>query len=159
MSCSQRHRGGAPVGYITELTGPEAASVIYLRLWCEGGSRKQEIFGDFASVFDEQQADRLTQTFGELCRMCVQHGRRPLIRHSVQCKCLGGDEACFANFISYAADGEREDALLMATLMVRPDMAPLLTSLATEIGLAFKQMRLAAPSAVPTPTHQHATIH
>jgi len=159
MRCEANKRGGAPVGHLSELTGAEAASVIYLRLWCEGGSKRQGIHSDFASVFGNVRADHLNQTFGELCRLCVQHGRRPLMRHAVQCGCLGGDEACFANFVAYAAEGEREDALLMATLMVRPDMAPLLTSLATEVGLALKQMRLAAPSAPQRHTYQHATIH
>ena len=159
MTGTRRHRGGAPVGYLSELTGAEAASVIYLRLWSESDERNDDIRNDFASVFGSAQAQRLTDTFGELCRMCVTHGRRPLMRHSVQCRCLGGDEACFANFVAYASEGEREDALLMATLMVRPDIAPLLTSLATDIGLALKQMKLSAPLSIMKQEIHHATIH
>jgi hypothetical protein len=67
------------------------------------------------------------------------------MRHSLQCKYLGADESCFANFIATAATGEREDALLIATLLVRPDMAPLIASLANYVGLAFKKMHLGAP--------------
>ena len=44
------------------------------------------------------------------------------MRHSIECRCLGGDEACFANLVATAAEGEREDALLMATLMVEPSV-------------------------------------
>lgn len=67
------------------------------------------------------------------------------MRHALHCKCLGADEACFANFIATAATGEREDAMLIATLIVRADVAPLIASLAAEVGLAFRQMQLAAP--------------
>ena len=56
------------------------------------------------------------------------------MRHSVTCKCLGSDESCFANFIATATDGQREDAMLIATLLVRADMAPLVASLAADFG-------------------------
>ncbi|MGY9038053.1 MAG: hypothetical protein ACKVLA_09570, partial [Rhodobacterales bacterium] len=84
-------------------------------------------------------------TFEQLCSLCARFGRRPLMRHSVTCKCLGADESCFANFISTATEGQREDAMLIATLLVRADMAPLVASLAADFGLALKRMHLSAP--------------
>ncbi len=38
--------------------------------------------------------------------------------------------------------------MLIATLLVRADMAPLVASLAADFGLALKRMRLSAPSEV-----------
>tara|TARA_B110000879_G_C11001584_1_gene443263 strand:- start:8 stop:481 length:474 start_codon:yes stop_codon:yes gene_type:complete len=145
MIDAQQNRGGAPVGFITELDSIEAASVIYLRLWCDGPDAQAQVWNDFASGLGPDQGRKAVQSFEELCRLCARHGRRPLMRHSVQCKCLGADESCFANFIATAADGEREDALLIATLLVRPDVAPLITSHATNFGLALKRMNLASP--------------
>ncbi len=82
------------------------------------------------------------------------------MRHSVQCKCLGADEACFANFIATAATGEREDAMLIATLLVRPDVAPLIVSLAADVGLAFMRMCLSAPREMAAPSHEtQKTLH
>lgn len=85
------------------------------------------------------------------------------MRHSVQCKCLGADESCFANFIATAATGDRDDAMLIATLLVRPDVAPLITALATDFGLALVRMNLAAPKdMVRSPEHtppQPITLH
>lgn len=161
MSVPQTNRGGAPVGFIHELEAMEAASVIYLRLWSEGPESRANVRRDFASILGLVQGGKTFQTFEQLCKLCAEHRRRPLMRHSVQCQCLGGDEACFANFVSTAATGEREDALMIATLLVRPDMAPLITSLAAEFGLALKRMKLCAPrdirgqrvsSASPRPT-------
>ena len=145
MIDAQQNRGGAPVGFITELDSIEAASVIYLRLWCDGPDAQAQVWNDFASGLGPDQGRNAVQSFEELCRLCARHGRRPLMRHSVQCKCLGADESCFANFIATAVDGEREDALLIATLLVRPDVAPLITSHATNFGLALKRMNLASP--------------
>jgi len=151
MSQSSYVRGGAPVGFITELGGVEAASVIYLRLWSDGPDAQAQVWNDFASGLGQDQGRRAVQSFEELCSICARHGRRPLMRHSVKCRCLGADESCFANFVAAAASGAHEDALLMATLLVRPDVAPLIASLAADFGLALKRMRLKAPAEKSTP--------
>lgn len=153
MSCSndkraQEKRGSAPVGLIAELDGIEAASVIYLRLWCDGPEAQASVWNDFASSLGADRGRRALKSFEDLCSLCTKHGRRPLMRHSVHCKCLGSDESCFANFIAAAATGDREDAMLIATLLVRPDAAPLITALATDFGLALMRMKHVAPKDV-----------
>ncbi len=160
MSIAQDKRGSAPVGFITELDGIEAASVIYLRLWCDGPEARETVLSDFATSLGTVQGRRTMKAFEDLCGLCAKYGRRPLMRHSVQCKCLGSDESCFANFIATAATGEREDAMLIATLLVRPDVAPLITALATDFGHALMRMKLAAPKDMgeaETSTHSHST--
>ena len=82
--------------------------------------------------------------FETLSALCAQYGRRPLMRHGLDCKCVGADESCFANFIGYASEGAREDAMLMATNLVRPDMALVLVGLAEEFGFALKHMAIKA---------------
>ncbi len=159
MTDAQKNRGGAPVGFITELDALEAASVIYLRLWCDGPDAQSLVRNDFTSGLGPDQGRNAVQSFEELCSLCARNGRRPLMRHSVQCKCIGADESCFANFIATAVDGEREDALLIATLLVRPDVAPLIASLATNFGLALKRMHLAAPRDMTTSHPSTQTLH
>ena len=51
------------------------------------------------------------------------HARRPLLGHAPDCPCAGADECVFARFVALAAEGAREDAVLMAALMVRADLA------------------------------------
>jgi hypothetical protein len=159
MTVAQHNRGGAPVGFITELDSIEAASVIYLRLWCDGPDAQSQVCSDFTNGLGTEQGRKAFQAFEELCVLCARHGRRPLMRHSVQCKCIGADESCFANFIATATEGEREDALLIATLLVRPDVAPLIASLATNFGLALKRMHIAAPRDLATTNTSLQTLH
>jgi hypothetical protein len=130
---------------VTDLNGIEAASVIYLRLWCDGPDARARVWNDLATSLGTERGRCAVASFEDLCGLCTKHGRRPLMRHSVQCKCVGADEACFANFIAAAAAGEREDAMLIATLLVRADVAPSLTALATDFGLALMRMNLSAP--------------
>lgn len=160
MSVGTHHHGGTPVGFVAELGVVEAASVIYLRLWCDGPEAQAQVSKDFVFELGAERGQRALESFEGLCALCARYGRRPLMRHSVHCKCLGADESCFANFIATATAGEREDALLIATLLVRPDVAPLVTSLAADVGLAFKRMRLRAPKHVVTPNYPiQLTIH
>ncbi len=149
MNAIPRHRGGAPVGYVAELGPIEAGAVLYLRLWCDGPDAQAQVKRDFAIALGAETAEKAVNSLASLCDLCVRHGRRPLMRHHVACKCLGADESCFANFIGYAGDGDREDALLIATTMVRPDVAPLLVGLAQDVSFALR--RMAGKAAAPTP--------
>lgn len=132
--------GGAPVGYLTELGGVEAGAVRCLRLWCEGPDGKTEVWRGLAAALGPDRGRATLCAFEGLLGLLVDHGRRPLMRHDVGCKCLGADEATFANFVSAAASGQREDAMLMAMLLVRPDMSLPLTHLAQTFGLSLHRI-------------------
>jgi hypothetical protein len=151
MTKPTSHRGGAPVGYVTELGPVEAGAVLYLRLWCDGPEAQTQVINDFSTALGRQGGEQAVKSFGTLCDLCVRHGRRPLMRHHVTCKCLGADESCFANFIGYASEGEREDALLIATTIVSPNMAPTLVGLAQDFGLALRKMAIKAEQHIKTP--------
>lgn len=159
MSVRTPNRGAAAVGFITELDSIEAASVIYLRLWSNGADAQEQVREDFVTALGQHQGEKTMQSFDNICNLCATHGRRPLMRHSVQCKCVGADESCFANFIATATEGAREDAMLIATLLVRPDVAPLLASCAFDFGLALKRMRLGAPRDYAAVLSQPKTLH
>lgn len=146
MISQHEKRGGAAIGLLADLDGIAGAAVVYLRMWCDGATAQRDLHSDFVSALGTEQGGKATGSLQQLCDLCARYGRRPLMRHSRQCKCIGSDEACFANFIATAVEGEREDAMLIATLFVRPDVAPLVASLATEFGLALKRMSVSGPA-------------
>ncbi|WP_109464126.1 hypothetical protein [Albibacillus kandeliae] len=145
-------RGGAPVGHLTELDPVEAGAVMYLRLWNDGPAAQARVEHDFRRCLGASDGHRALMALADLCSLCARHCRRPILRHDVRCRCLGSDEACFANFVAAAATGDHKDAMLIATLLVRADMAPSLTGLAATLGHAL--MRIAV-SDVPA----GATVH
>ncbi|MEM6578487.1 MAG: hypothetical protein AAF678_08345 [Pseudomonadota bacterium] len=134
------HRGGAPVGHIAHLDPIEAGAVMYLRLWSEGPYAQCQMREDFTAALGAEQARVAVKSFVALCDMMALHGRRPLMRHQVTCRCLGADESWFANFIGYASEGEREDALLISMMIVKPNVAPVLAGLAEEFGMALRSL-------------------
>jgi hypothetical protein len=160
MNAMTPHRGSAPVGFVSELGPVEAGAVIYLRLWCDGPDAQAQVWNDFATALGPEKGRKVLKSFEALCDLCARHGRRPLVRHQVMCKCLGADESCFANFVAYASEGEREDALFIATTIVRPDMAPVLVDVAQEFGLALRQMAIKASRPIANHTRpENTTVH
>ena len=69
------------------------------------------------------------------------HARRPLMRHAPGCPCAGADECVFARFVALAAEGAREDAILIAALIVRTDIALTLAIRAETVGLRLMRGR------------------
>jgi hypothetical protein len=63
--------------------------------------------------------------------------------HDIACPCVGGDEYALARFVALAAEGDREDAVLLAALLVRADVALCLAPLAEEVGLRVGRIGLA----------------
>ncbi|HMQ92825.1 MAG TPA: hypothetical protein PKA33_10500 [Amaricoccus sp.] len=151
MNAIRPPRGGATVGHVAELDAVAAGAVICLRRWCDGPAAQAQMREDFARALGPEAGGSAMRAFEELCDLCARHGRRPLMRHHVACKCIGADEACFANFVALASEGDREDAMLIATILVRADIAMCLLARAEAFGLALKRMSLRARPAQPPP--------
>ena len=131
-------RGGAPVGYLEEFGGLEASAILYMRQWCAGGSSLERVREDFIALLGPKRGEAALLQLGSLIGNIYEHGRRPMMRHQETCRCVGGDEAAFANMIASAVEQDREDAMLLATLFMRADMAMLTVALAQEFGLSLK---------------------
>ena len=127
--------GDAPVGHLDALPALEGLSVRALRRWCDGGA--EALASDLSGSLGDR-GEGAARAFDALCRHCLSGCRRPLMRHGGGCPCLGADEAAFARLVLTATDGEREDALMLAFCMVRPDLAPGLVHLAQMAGLALR---------------------
>lgn len=135
MTDSTPCRGAAPVGQIADLPAHEAAAVMALRRWSgsptvnRGAGREAEFF------------------LGQIFETLQHFGRRSLMRHHVGCNCLGADEACFAQLIGSANDGDREDTMMIACLLVRADAAPIVADLAQMAALHLRREGASAQDA------------
>lgn len=132
-----RHPGAAAVGRISELPPLERQVIRCLRFWCAGPTGHGALGRELAQRLGEPEAERVTDRLGELLHVTASHARRPLMSHSLDCPCAGGDECVFARFVSLAAEGAREEAVLMASLIVRADLALCLAQLAEDVGLGL----------------------
>src|SRR6185436_12085878 len=111
-----------------------------------GPDGPDEVHREIAGRLGERSADLVVEELGELLRLVAGHARRPLLGHAPECPCAGGDECVFARFVALAAEGAREEATLMAALLVRPDVALCLAGRAEMVGLGL--MRQMTPRMV-----------
>lgn len=145
-------RGAAPVGRVVGLGPLEAAAVSCFRLWCDSPAARRKVRDDLSQIPGPMAGDAVLHAIEEFCCLCARHGRLALARHDPACQCRGAEEACLANLVALATEGEREDALLIATLLVRPDASRHLIAAAQVLGLALLRMSLKA-------TRHAATAH
>ncbi|MCB1336961.1 MAG: hypothetical protein KDK10_05735 [Maritimibacter sp.] len=141
-------RGAMPVGHIDDFSPLEAAAVVCLRL-CGAAAgcphRRQ-----FEADLGRHGGFAALAAAGRLSDLCEVYGRRALMRHHVSCRHVGADEACLARLVDAAARGERDDAMLIATLIVRADVAAGLVCEAEQAAAALARIAGGPP---PGPLH------
>jgi len=159
-SSSHSHRGGAPVGVLTELPPVELAAIIYLRLWFSGNQAK--VWSDFGKKLGNSEAHAAMASFENLMNAVQYNTRRPLMRHNPTCNCFGGDECAFAQLIAAAASGDEHDAMTFALHLFEGVQAQCVMGTAAMCGLAFSSMAAetttTSRSADKMPTHPMPTI-
>jgi hypothetical protein len=143
-------RGGAPVGMLAELPVVEMGAILFLRMWCEGAASRALLADDFSLAFGTPRADAELERLSGLIGTVLQGGRRPLMRHGVDCPCFGGDESAFATMVACAVAGDREDATVFALALMSPAAAFSAVQAAGPVGLAIlglaRRLRGLAPS-------------
>lgn len=138
-------RGGAAVGVLGRLDRWEANLILNLRLWFDGPNGKAQVWNDYARQFRNPAAQYEMQTFEALLATLVEHSIRPLVRHSVECACIGADESVFLNLVRTASDGHLNDAALIATLIAGPSQAEAIAFLAGQVGEGARQLEQITP--------------
>lgn len=150
MNQARLNRGGAAVARLSDLSALESTAILCLRSWSSGPEAQSRLRAQFEAQFAPETGQRVLHALGSLCELCHRHGRRPLARHHTECVCAGADECCFATLIASATEGDREDAAMIACLMVRADVAMSAAELARDFGIALKRLSGTAPL---RPTH------
>jgi hypothetical protein len=137
------YRGGAPVGYLSELNQLEQNAILFLRYWSQSAKVDHNLQDKFWSEMTYElgitKTRQAAEAFDEIFTLCVKYSRRPIMKHDLECKCIGGDESCFANIIGFAEEGEYEDALLLAANLVAPKFASFLVSSARKFAISISK--------------------
>jgi hypothetical protein len=137
MKHTQERHSSLPVAAMDGLAEEDSRLIRYLREWYEGPDARRAIWREMTQALGPDGARDCLHAFDDLVTMLIEQGRRVLMRHHSECNRVGADEAIFANFVRTAGMGEREDAMLIATLLLRPDYAPAACALAEMVGLSL----------------------
>lgn len=131
------------MGRLADLAPLERRIVRSLRLLGHGDAGRAALRMDLAAALGAETARTIEGDLEELLVTLMHHARRPVACHDISCPCVGGDEYALARFVALAAEGDREDAVLLCALLVRSDIAICLAPLAEEVGLRVGHVGLA----------------
>lgn len=118
----------------------EAALVLNLRLWCEGPSGKSAVCRNYAQGMKSEDASLEVAAFETLLNTIIAFSHRPMVRHEVDCSCVGSDECIFLNLVRTASDGHINDAALISTLLAGPAQAERIALLAGQVGECVRRL-------------------
>lgn len=150
-------RGAIPVAAMERLPATEALLVQLLRAWCDGPKGRVRAQAALVDRLGAARGEACHAAFTQVMQILQRHGRRRLVRHHADCGCVGADEAILAHFVSTAATGEREDAMLIASLLVDGAVLMPLTEAAVQLGLHLRRAEGRAGGQIPEPAR--ATRH
>ena len=144
-------RGGAPVGYLREMSALEQAAILCLRGWCDS-TAKGHIANSFRLSMGPDAAEDAIADLDALMSTAVGAARRPLMRHDLTCRCVGGDECAFAQLMAAAAQQDREEATLFACTLMRGPAAFEVVRLAGSFGPALMRMAHTPATGLSSPS-------
>ncbi|RYH02612.1 hypothetical protein EU805_08290 [Salipiger sp. IMCC34102] len=146
--------GGATVGDLRGMSGDGALAILMYRDWFDGEMGRARVADVFVQAIP-REASAAMSNWTTLMSELVTHARRPLVRHGLQCHCVGADEAVFAQLLNLASHGEREEAMLMLSLLMPADRTLCALQAAESCGCTLRRCALRMANTPPP----NAKIH
>ena len=133
-------KGGSPVAIISDLSWEEHLIIYYFRCCFEGSEALLEVYEEFRFYLDTETASKTIGALQFLFRKLQNNGRRRLVSHDLNCKCVGADENCFAQLVTRSTYVDKKDAILIGILLTDADLAPELVYAAEDFAVGIQTL-------------------
>jgi len=133
-------KGGAPVAVISDLSWEEHLVIYYFRCCFEGTDALLEVHEEFCFYLGEKTASKTIGALQFLFGKLQNNGRRRLVSHDLNCKCVGADENCFAQLVIRSTYKDKRDAILIGILLTDADLAPELVYAAEDLAVGVQAL-------------------
>ena len=134
------NKGGSPVAVISDLSWEEQLVIYYFRCCFEGSEALLEVHEEFRFYLGNETANKTIGALQFLFSKLQNNGRRRLVRHDLNCKCVGADENCFAQLVTRSTYIDKKDAILIGILLTDADLAPELVLAAEDFAIGVKSL-------------------
>ena len=160
MRSQEDMRGAAAVGQLHSVPPWEALLVRQMRLWCDGPAGQAKVRRYWQGQANSVDGQDPLELFSALIQSFLTFARRPLVRHGLECECLGADEAVFAQIVADASAGNLDDAIILSGLIAMPAQAEPIALLAGRVGTSFRSTCTAPNKQVwPTAEQPRQILH
>ncbi|MCB5198624.1 hypothetical protein LGQ03_05175 [Loktanella sp. TSTF-M6] len=126
--------GSVVVGDIRALSPMQFVTVSLFRDWFDGQAGRDRVGDFFDSALGPDLGQAATENWATFVTALVDHARRPVMRHGADCRCVGADEAVVAHILTAAVTADREDAMLLLSLLVPGEVLLVLIQYAERAG-------------------------
>lgn len=151
--------GAYPVSVLAALPDAQALVVRALRQWCSSPEGPEQVYRTLTARLGRSHGLTCHQAMGEMMHILQRHARRAFVRHGADCRYVGSDEAILAHFVTIAATGAREDAMLIASLLLEGRYLLPFTEAAQQVGLFLLRIEPEIPSPGPIPDPLSPLLH
>ena len=133
-------KGGSPVAIMSDLSWEEHLVIYYFRCCFEGSEALLEIHEEFRFYLGTEKANKTIGALQFLYNKLQNNGRRRLVSHDLNCKCVGADENCFAQLVTRSSNNDKRDAILIGILLSNADIAPELVYAAEDLAVGVRSL-------------------
>ena len=133
-------KGGSPVAVISDLSWEEHLIIYYFRCCFEESQALLEVHEEFHFYLGAEIANKTIGALQFLFNKLQNNGRRRLVRHDMNCKCVGADENCFAQLVTRSTYVDKQDAILIGILLSDAELAPELVYAAEDFALGVQAL-------------------
>ena len=133
-------KGGSPVAIMSDLSWEEHLVIYYFRCCFEGSEALLEIHEEFRFYLGTEKANKTIGALQFLYNKLQNNGRRRLVSHDLNCKCVGADENCFAQLVTRSTYTDKKDSILIGVLLTDADLAPELVYAAEDFAVGVQAL-------------------
>ena len=133
-------KGGSPVAIMSDLSWEEHLIIYYFRCCFEGSEALLEIREEFRFYLGTETANKTIGALQFLFTKLQNSGRRRLVSHDLNCKCVGADENCFSQLVTRSTYTDKKDAILIGILLTDADLAPELVYAAEDLAKGIQAL-------------------
>ena len=109
---------------MSDLSWEEHLVIYYFRCCFVGSEALFEIHEEFRFYLGTEKANKTIGALQFLYNKLQNNGRRRLVSHDLNCKCVGADENCFAQLVTRSTYTDKKDSILIGLLLTDADLAP-----------------------------------
>ncbi len=132
--------GGSPVAVLSSLKREDFLCIFYLRCFCENLTNRKAMSDEFCHYLGNDKGMRIMFTLENIHEILFKKGRKQLVLHNIYCDCVGADENSFIHLISRSTLTDKNDSMLIATIMTNSYIAPQLVKLAEDFAIGIREI-------------------
>ena len=138
--------GATPVGFLVELEDIEERSILILRTLNSHEYDRFDLISYLLISLGRTRGKELIDCLEEIYKILQKHGRRRFEFRNINCRCIGSDEALFAEIIRASSVDQIDDVKIMSSLFLDANLIIPFSKLTERLSFWLKNLIKRTPT-------------